>query len=303
MLQSAIANAQMMAADWHEGERAVQTRAGVTDHRKLRNGVRDALPPHFEAFLLAQRFVVLATRDTNGLVWCSMVAGWPGFASAVHPQLVSIDRRAFTDEDVLDHLAADPRVGLLAFDPSTRRRIRVNGIVSIGAKEVALQLVETFGNCQQYIQKRPAAGPAPAEVARVSSGDLLQPLQREWIARADTCFLATIHDRDGLDASHRGGRAGFVTVLDNRTLSFHDYRGNDMFQSLGNLTANPTAAMLFVDFDTGATLQLSGEAVVEWNVEGSPTGRAVRFTARQVVEKRPRVAWAWPVLEYSPVNP
>lgn len=293
----------MSIGDWHEGERAVQIRAGVTDYRKLRNGVRDALPPHFAAFLLAQRFVVLATRDANGLVWCSMVAGWPGFTEAVHPQLVSIDRRAFTDDDVLAHLAIDPRVGLLAFDPSTRRRIRVNGTVSIGSDAVALHLVETFGNCQQYIQKRPATGPAPADVTPVSSSDSLESGHQAWIASADTCFLATIHDRDGLDASHRGGRSGFITVLDERTVMFPDYNGNDMFQSLGNLTANPAAAMLFVNFDSGATLQLSGNAVVEWNVQGSPTGRAVRFTVDRVVEKRPREPWAWPVVEYSPVNP
>ena len=64
----------------------------------------------------------------------------------------------------------------------------------------------------------------------------------------------------GLDASHRGGRPGFVAVSNDGMLAFDDYSGNDMFQTLGNLTSNPAAAMLFVDFETAATLQLSGEA-------------------------------------------
>jgi predicted pyridoxine 5'-phosphate oxidase superfamily flavin-nucleotide-binding protein len=292
-----------MADGWHEGERAVQARAGVVNPQKLRAGVRDALPPHFEAFLAAQRFVVLATRDADARVWCSMIPGWPGFATAVHPQLVSLDRRSFTDAEMLAHLALDPRIGMLAFDPSTRRRIRVNGVASIASDHVALSIVETFGNCQQYIQKRPAAGPTPGDVIVRASGESLETHQRQWIAAADTCFLATVHDRNGLDASHRGGRPGFIAVLDERTIAFHDYPGNDMFQSLGNLTANAAAGMLFVDFTTGSTLQLSGDAQVEWNVEASPTGRSVRFTARRMIEKRPAQPWHWPVVEYSPVNP
>ena len=76
-----------------------------------------------------------------------------------------------------------------------------------------------------------------------------------------------------------------------------------MFQSLGNLAANPTAALLFVDFSSGNTLQLTGNADVVWDVPDSPTGRTVRFTVREAREKHPALAWQWPVVEYSPVNP
>ena len=123
------------------------------------------------------------------------------------------------------------------------------------------------------------------------------------MSRADTCFLASVHPTAGLDASHRGGRPGFVTSIDSQTLEFPDYSGNDMFQTLGNLTVDPAAALLFVDFTNRSTLQLSGHAAVRWDVRESPTGRAVLFTVRRVVEKQPRTPWSWPVLEYSPVNP
>ena len=127
-------------------------------------GVRDALPPNFAEFLTVQRFVILATCDAERRPWCSMVAGWPGFASAPEPTRVLLDRRAFGDEDVLRHLGTDPRIGMLALDPSTRRRIRVNGTASIGAEAVTISVVETFGNCRQYIQQRPPGGPEPGEV-------------------------------------------------------------------------------------------------------------------------------------------
>jgi len=61
-----------------------------------------------------------------------------------------------------------------------------------------------------------------------------------------------------------------------------------MFNSLGNLTADPTAALLFLDFDTGDVLQLSGCATVSWGDpdpagDEADTGRRVQFTPQRVV--------------------
>jgi predicted pyridoxine 5'-phosphate oxidase superfamily flavin-nucleotide-binding protein len=292
----------MAAHWWHEGELAVQRRAGVNDQERLRMGVRDELPPHFIAFLAAQRFLVVSTIDAAETLWCAMVPGWPGFAIARSTRQIAIEARAF-EEAVLGQLRADRRIGLLAFDPSTRRRIRVNGTASIQSEAVVVDIIETFGNCQQYIQKRPASGPQGSAREIVAAGGALTASQQDWIATADTCFLGSIHPAAGPDASHRGGRPGFIEVLDERTLRFEDYPGNDMFQTLGNLTAHRGAAMLFVNFDTGGTLQLAGEADVLWNGDRALTGRAVRFRVRTAIEKRPSTVWSWPVLEYSPVNP
>ena len=93
-----------------------------------------------------------------------------------------------------------------------------------------------------------------------------------------------MHPTRGADASHRGGASGFVRV-DGADLWWPDYAGNNMFTSMGNIAANPDAALLFVDFATGATLHLSGTATLEWIAPGDPgddgdTGRRVRF--RQV---------------------
>ena len=292
----------MRARWWHEGELAVQRRAGVEHPERLRTGVRNELPPHFVAFLAAQRFLVVSTVDARETLWCTMVPGWPGFAQARSTREVVVDVQAF-EAGVLAQLRADPRIGMLAFDPSTRRRIRVNGIARVEAGAVAIGIAETFGNCQQYIQKRPAVGPQGHAGEIVAAGDTLAASQRAWIAGADTCFLGSIHAVAGPDASHRGGRPGFVEVVDDRTLRFDDYPGNDMFQTLGNLTATPVAALLFVDFETGGTLQLAGEADVLWDANRTLTGRAVRFRLRTAIEKRPATPWRWPVVEYSPVNP
>ncbi len=107
------------------------------------------------------------------------------------------------------------------------------------------------------------------------------------IRSADTFFLGTTHPERGNDASHRGGPAGFVHA-DHNTVEWPDYPGNNMFNSFGNLEIDPTAALLFVDFESGRTLALSGRAVVDWekSAAGGDTGRSVRFTIERVVGSR-----------------
>jgi hypothetical protein len=109
----------------------------------------------------------------------------------------------------------------------------------------------------------------------------------ELIRGADTFFLGTTHPERGSDASHRGGPPGCVRV-DGGQLWWPDYPGNNMFNSLGNLAVDPEAALLFLDFDTGRTLQLTGAAEVQWAEPGEPgddghTGRRVRFALQRLV--------------------
>jgi ferredoxin-NADP reductase len=88
-----------------------------------------------------------------------------------------------------------------------------------------------------------------------------------------------------MDASHRGGPLGFVTVVDDRTLIIPDYKGNNHFNTIGNLVVDPRAGLLFVDFETGALLQLTGEAEIDWDspaVADYPGARRlIRFTIEE----------------------
>jgi predicted pyridoxine 5'-phosphate oxidase superfamily flavin-nucleotide-binding protein len=67
-----------------------------------------------------------------------------------------------------------------------------------------------------------------------------------------------------MDASHRGGPAGFVDVVDGRTLRFPDYAGNDHFNTFGNLIRDPRIGLVFPDFERGGLLQLTGVASIDW---------------------------------------
>ncbi|MDT1852839.1 FAD-binding oxidoreductase, partial [Acinetobacter baumannii] len=68
--------------------------------------------------------------------------------------------------------------------------------------------------------------------------------------------------RRQVDVSHRGGKAGFVRVADDGTLTIPDFDGNLFFNTLGNIVVNGKAGLLFVDFASGDLLQMSGDAEV-----------------------------------------
>ncbi len=70
-----------------------------------------------------------------------------------------------------------------------------------------------------------------------------------------------------------------MDVLSSTLLRWPDYAGNAMLTTLGNLQEDTSAGLLFVDWSTGSTLQLTGDAVVVWGTE-----RSVEFAVRDVVE-------------------
>jgi hypothetical protein len=80
-----------------------------------------------------------------------------------------------------------------------------------------------------------------------------------------------------------------------------------MFNSFGNLAVDPSAALLFIGFDTGATLHVSGTAALDWtapNVRGDDggVGRRVSFSVESVVSRRGSGVKSGPA-EPSPHNP
>jgi ferredoxin-NADP reductase/predicted pyridoxine 5'-phosphate oxidase superfamily flavin-nucleotide-binding protein len=136
-----------------------------------------------------------------------------------------------------------------------------------------------------------------------SRGARLTPDQIDWVAAADTFFIATGHRGEGqnpafgMDASHRGGDPGFVTVASDTRLVFPDYAGNNHFNTIGNLVLDPRVGLLFVDFETGSLLQLTGRATIDWDSEAvarSPGARRlVTIDVEDVVELPRAVALRW----------
>jgi uncharacterized protein len=76
----------------------------------------------------------------------------------------------------------------------------------------------------------------------------LNPQMRSFIARQEMFFLSTADGHGECDVSFRAGEAGFVRVLNEKILIYPEYRGNGVMASLGNITENRHAGLLFVDF-------------------------------------------------------
>ena len=96
-----------------------------------------------------------------------------------------------------------------------------------------------------------------------STRDFINPQHKAFIERRDMFFLATANEHGWPECSYKGGEPGFVRVLDEHTLAFPLYEGNGMYLSSGNLSVNPKVALLFVDFEGGTRLRLSGTAQID----------------------------------------
>ena len=273
---------------FHRGEIAVQERAGVRAQAQRLAGMVGApdLSDGQSKFLSARNFAVLAGRDETGLLWASPLTGQPGFMHAD-----SITMRITTRPvpgDPLHRMPAGQPIGMIAMDFAARRRMRINGtLTAASADGLGIDVDQAYGNCPKYIHQRDLTPDSPESAAQRFRFDTrLSADDAALITTSDTFFLGTTDGERSRDASHRGGPAGFVRVPDANTVWWPDYPGNNMFNSLGNLATDYSAALLFIDFTTGSALQVSGVAEVEWGTPGAPeAGRRVRFTVQHTARR------------------
>jgi predicted pyridoxine 5'-phosphate oxidase superfamily flavin-nucleotide-binding protein len=239
-----------------------------------------------------------------------VLAGEPGFVEALDARTVRLAAAPLPSDPLAAVLPGPVPAGLLVIDLTTRRRLRLNGSLERHADgTLVLRTAEVFWNCPKYIQQRvpDAAVSGTREPIAPGGGAALGAAQQRWIARADTFFITTAHAERGVDASHRGGRPGFVQVVDAHTLVWPEYAGNGMFQTLGNLAVDPRCGLLLVDFVTGVTLQLSGRARIVWDEERAArvagAERLVELRIDRVREAPGPDALRWRLLGPSPFNP
>ena len=95
----------------------------------------------------------------------------------------------------------------------------------------------------------------------------ISPDLAAFIAAQTSVFLATANAEGQPDIQHRGGPAGFLNVLDRRTIGFADFSGNRQFISQGNLADNNRAFLFLIDYMLRQRIKIWGEARV---VENDP---------------------------------
>jgi uncharacterized protein len=130
---------------------------------------------------------------------------------------------------------------------------------------------------------------------------------RAFIERLDLFFLATVNSRGEPSCSYKGGDAGFVRVLDARTLAFPCYDGNGMFLSMGNVAASGHVGMLFIDLCSPKRLRVNGTAriappeLIEPPIPGAQF--VVVVSIREVFPNCPRYIHKYALVERSQFVP
>ncbi|MDJ0607998.1 MAG: pyridoxamine 5'-phosphate oxidase family protein [Kiloniellales bacterium] len=306
------------ASPFHPGERQVQERLGVRDKIEdfARRVVRDHMPDQHRDFYGELPFLMLGTVDRQGRPWASLVAGGPGFVSTPDARTLAVAAAPLSGDPLQETLQPGADVGVLGIQLETRRRNRITGkIASVGPEGFEIAVGQAFGNCPQYIQTRAvsmrpdrASGAAPPPPVR---SDRFDERTRALIEAADTLFIATAYAEDpdtptqGADVSHRGGKPGFVRIEDDRGFEFPDFSGNNHFNTVGNILLNPKAGFLFLDFETGDYVTMSGSAEIVW--EGDEvkafTGaeRLIRFRAETVIRVEGGLPLRFDFDSYSPM--
>jgi predicted pyridoxine 5'-phosphate oxidase superfamily flavin-nucleotide-binding protein len=293
-------------SSYHEGELAVQSRAGVgSDDLRAEDMYRPVMPTGVQRFLTTQQLAVLSTMDAAGRVWASMRSGPAGFLRATDDSTVEIDGYTHPDDPLLTNLSAHDELGMIVIHLGARHRIRLNGTARpLADGRIVFTTQQVYGNCPQYIQARSVAGERRDAAAPARFSEELDREQEQSIEHADTLFIATAHPEAGADASHRGGRPGFVCVENKKRLLIPDYPGNKMFNSLGNIEAYPHAGLLFPDFESGSALQLSGAAGILWDdartKEFPGALRVLAFDVERVIELPVATHLRFKFQSYSP---
>jgi uncharacterized protein YndB with AHSA1/START domain/predicted pyridoxine 5'-phosphate oxidase superfamily flavin-nucleotide-binding protein len=129
------------------------------------------------------------------------------------------------------------------------------------------QRADFYSDSQREMQDRFKTRPLADRLEAVLIHDHLSAVDAAFVTRQNMFFLATADAYGQPNCSYKGGKRGFVTVVDERTLAFPDYNGNGMHLSMGNINEINKVGLLFVDFERQARMRVLGNARIE---DGDP---------------------------------
>jgi uncharacterized protein len=141
-------------------------------------------------------------------------------------------------------------------------------------------------------------------VAKGADNNSITPDLEQFISSMDGFYLGTVTSNGYPYIQFRGGKAGFLKILNPRTLGFADFRGNVQYISVGNLSENDKAFMFLMDYRHRRRLKILGRAQI---VEDDPAIIAqVRDTEYDAVVERAIVfeieGWDWNCPQHIPIR-
>jgi ferredoxin-NADP reductase/predicted pyridoxine 5'-phosphate oxidase superfamily flavin-nucleotide-binding protein len=265
---------------FHHGEREVQKKLGVRAKMESfgKRVIRDHMPQQHRDFYQQLPFIIAGFIDDKGWPWASFLYGDRGFIQSKNDKTLQLKVNIASGDPLRDSLTPERHLALLGIDLPSRRRNRLSTAISDVDKDTLhLDVIQSFGNCPQYIQARQIFPHQHQDAPEKIEITTFNQETSKLVTSSDTFFVASHYQNKnaeqdiatsmGADVSHRGGKPGFVRIDNDTTLTIPDYLGNFHFNTLGNFLLNPKAGLLFIDFDKGHILSLTGSVEILWDSE------------------------------------
>ncbi|KAG0316533.1 hypothetical protein BGZ99_006837 [Dissophora globulifera] len=329
---------------WHDGERKIQDLLHV---REAVEGASRIFRPYLthqqEHFVAGLKYIYLGTLDKEGRPWVSMVTGPRGFMGNSQGLTLEVKTIMPPSDPIFANLNrgevcrnGSHKFGGISIDFTNRRRNKINGAAfpaeilvadeETGELHVRFTVEQTIGNCPKYVTIR-KMGPTKGYARHLDSvekppalaasggydGPELSEEAKAVIHQADCLFLSTRYIDDdlpdqtsGMDCNHRGGNPGFAQLRGNKII-FPDYSGNRFFNSLGNLIHDNRIGLLFVNFDNGDLLHVTGRAELFFGKEAQehyPHSKlCILVTVDDHFLRKDALPFTMSTKELSPYNP
>lgn len=133
------------------------------------------------------------------------------------------------------------------------------------------------------------------ELAKLKEIDFINEHYRRFIEVAPFLILAT-RGKKGIDCSPRGDPAGFVRVVDEKTIQIPDRRGNNRLDSLRNIVMDPQVGLIFLIPNVGETIRVRGRAELlvdddlcaSFEINGKPASSVLSIKVESIFYQCPK---------------
>lgn len=122
-----------------------------------------------------------------------------------------------------------------------------------------IAFTETVKNIQKQKQSRNTYAHMEQ---RGSWEDTVTDKLANFISQRDSFYMATVNAEGQPYIQHRGGPAGFLKVIDNKTIGFADFSGNRQYISYGNLLDNNKVCLFLMDYPNRKRIKIWGTAKI-----------------------------------------
>ncbi|XSG77387.1 pyridoxamine 5'-phosphate oxidase family protein [Herpetosiphon llansteffanensis] len=238
-----------------------------------------------QAILALAPIAGLGFRDPAGQPQTTIIGGTPGFMRVESTTQITFDRPS-----ALALSQQYPSVSLLFFLPGTHgETLRVNGqLTYITSTHVTLAVEEAFVHCAKCILRSKLFDVSPTITSsnfspQHSATSLNDPLISSFLTQSPFVLLSSWDANGGSDTSPKGDTAGFVRVLDEKTLAIADRKGNQRADTVRNLLQSAQIGLAF--------LVPGHEEVLHINGTGYLTDDPVLCASMALGEKPPHAAF------------